>query len=682
MINSNKLIPRRSSGNSLNLTATSDLNVVRGTVVKIDNILKERLVLSKVREGIIRQQEERRIRSRRETLLERDDVKNNYSVDDEDKIKKPKSGLGGLLGSVFKGILGSLGSVAFGLTPSLLGVGLLVRKLTNPFLAITGVAFATLNVVVSKSGSQFKEIERKVNKSDISESKILGGAQSVVDALLQATAIFVGGTLAGRGVRRAIGGRTFSARELIAQKELSRRNARRATLREQFEIRKARIDAIDPKLTPEKQERIFRKIVKKTTTDADRINRFENAEADQLIREAELDKRALAELDRTGGRGVRRGGRALTGGSGIYKIDEFTDPTEFEEILQKYKRDSKKRRSTSILKPRGRPRSTARPPKIREEFLDLLRTQQETREVKAAAKTKRLKIENVLDQFEDVDFDDPEFLKLDAEMKAGRGPKPPRLKSSPAMRRGMMGQQLGLSRMLDRGMLRVGGRKLAKSAFGKGAKSIIRSSVSGIPLIGDLIALLLDVFVFGEPVGRAAFMAVGSIIGGIIGGVAGLVAGPVGALIGGLVGSVGGDLLGAAFYDLIFRRGGVDVGSRFGNAITRGGIKAGISGALKAGGFANYGKYLLGEAGTEFVLDADSTAAIEDKYPGFLMALNKSDGAGAIDLIREYASYETEGRVDFIPIPIPSVTNSDPQVIVINSQPKDKRLYSQHYRRG
>ena len=113
MINSSKLIPRRSSGNSLNLTATSDLNVVRGTVVKIDNILKERLVLSKVREGIIRQQEERRIRSGRETLLERDDVKNNYSVDDQNKIKKPKSGIGGLLGSVFKGILGSLVSVAF-----------------------------------------------------------------------------------------------------------------------------------------------------------------------------------------------------------------------------------------------------------------------------------------------------------------------------------------------------------------------------------------------------------------------------------------------------------------------------------------------------------------------------------------------------------------------------------------
>ena len=136
MIDSSKLIPRRSSSNSFNLRATSDLNVVRGTVVKIDNILKERLVLSKVREGILREQEERRMRSGRETFLERDDVKNNYSVDDGNKIKKPKSGLGGLLGSVFKGILGSLGSVAFGLTPSLLGVGLLIRKITNPFLSL------------------------------------------------------------------------------------------------------------------------------------------------------------------------------------------------------------------------------------------------------------------------------------------------------------------------------------------------------------------------------------------------------------------------------------------------------------------------------------------------------------------------------------------------------------------
>ena len=669
MINSSKLIPRRSSGNSLNLTATSDLNVVRGTVVKIDNILKERLVLSKVREGIIRQQEERRIRSRRETLLERDDVKNNYSVDDEDKIKKPKSGLGGLLGSVFKGILGSLGSVAFGLTPSLLGVGLLVRKLTNPFLAITGVAFATLNVVVSKSGSQFKEIERKVNKSDISESKILGGAQSVVDALIQAAFILGGGTLAGRGIRRAVGGQRFTAKQVEAQRKAADLKAKQDI----FAAREARIRQIDV------------------------------TEADLRIKEAEMDIDTLEELDRTGGEGVNRFRKRRKSAPGVYvptsvtprgkkiikrlggedslavnlssfKFDPNLSLEENEIRLSKFK--------ANLL---GRKRLQVASSLIDDvDDIDVV-TALQTRV--ARAKQNRL-LEPLLDEFDEqfpIDIDEEEFSQLQKELGDPDIVQPDRakrLKSSPAMRRGMMGRQLSFDRILDRGMLRVGGKKLAKSAFGKGAKSIIRSSVSGIPLIGDLIALLLDVFVFGEPVGRAAFMAVGSIIGGIIGGVAGLVAGPVGALIGGLVGSVGGDLLGAAFYDLIFRRGGVDVGSRFGNAITRGGIKAGVSGALEAGGFANYGKYLLGEAGTEFVLDADSTAAIEDKYPGFLMALNKSDGAGAIDLIREYASYETEGRVDFIPIPIPSVTNSDPQVIVINSQPKDKRLYSQHYRRG
>ena len=659
MINSNKLIPRRSSGNSLNLTATSDLNVVRGTVVKIDNILKERLVLSKVREGIIRQQEERRIRSRRETLLERDDVKNNYSVDDEDKIKKPKSGLGGLLGSVFKGILGSLGSVAFGLTPSLLGVGLLVRKLTNPFLAITGVAFATLNVVVSKSGSQFKEIERKVNKSDISETKIVGGAQSVINELLKATGIFIGGTLAGRGVRRLLGGQLVTRRqaEEIGVKETIKKiksgdvkSADRVIKNRGRVIQKTLFDsgygsgsALAEVPNPAKirgqftMEGIKYPAYDSALSPAENMLRFINAEAGFVNKRVELETPGVKKV----------------------KVTQLDLSTELNK---------------KIIKQRSL---------FEEGFIN--KTINQARELERRQAIATLKdmdlgdVQSALDDFPDDPrlaeaMADPDMALIE-EMELGK--KPPKKRTTPRMRREKIGRQLGLTRRFQRGMLRVSGR-----TFTKGVKSIIRNSLVGIPLIGDLIALLLDVFVFGEPVGRAAFMAVGSIIGGIIGGVAGLVAGPVGALIGGLVGSVGGDLLGAAFYDLIFRRGGVDVGSRFGNAITRGGIKAGVSGALEAGGFANYGKYLLGEAGTEFVLDADSTAAIEDKYPGFLMALNKSDGAGAIDLIREYASYETEGRVDFIPIPIPSVTNSDPQVIVINSQPKDKRLYSQHYRRG
>ena len=140
-------------------------------------------------------------------------IKKNYDVEDTGKVQKKKSGLGGLLGSVFKGILGSLGSVAFGLTPSLLGMGLLIRKIANPFLLITGVAFTTLNVIVSKTGKQFKELDRKVDKGRISEDRVIGGARNVTNALLQAAYIFVGGQLAGSGIKRAIGGRLVTRKQ-------------------------------------------------------------------------------------------------------------------------------------------------------------------------------------------------------------------------------------------------------------------------------------------------------------------------------------------------------------------------------------------------------------------------------------------------------------------------------------
>jgi hypothetical protein len=49
---------------------------------------------------------------------------------------------------------------------------------------------------------------------------------------------------------------------------------------------------------------------------------------------------------------------------------------------------------------------------------------------------------------------------------------------------------------------------------------------------------------------------------------------------------------------------------------------------------------VLGERGPEFVIDADSTAALEDTFPGFLAAVNKANYGGAIEVLRNYASYE------------------------------------------
>ena len=69
-------------------------------------------------------------------------------------------------------------------------------------------------------------------------------------------------------------------------------------------------------------------------------------------------------------------------------------------------------------------------------------------------------------------------------------------------------------------------------------------------------------------------------------------------------------------------------------------------GMIGKGMFMNLGK-------PEFVLDADSTKAMEDNFPGFLNALNKADYNEALSVLRNYASYE-DGGVQFIPIPIPA----------------------------
>lgn len=49
---------------------------------------------------------------------------------------------------------------------------------------------------------------------------------------------------------------------------------------------------------------------------------------------------------------------------------------------------------------------------------------------------------------------------------------------------------------------------------------------------------------------------------------------------------------------------------------------------------------MLGERGKEFVIDADSTAAIEETFPGFLGALNQAKYVDAINVLRNFASYE------------------------------------------
>ena len=89
----------------------------------------------------------------------------------------------------------------------------------------------------------------------------------------------------------------------------------------------------------------------------------------------------------------------------------------------------------------------------------------------------------------------------------------------------------------------------------KSAKKIISPIVKKIPFIGALIDFALNYFVFKEPLGKSAFMAIGAGVGAWLGGMLGtLIPVPfVGTAIGAFIGGAGGDMLAGAIYDAIFK---------------------------------------------------------------------------------------------------------------------------------
>ena len=106
------------------------------------------------------------------------------------------------------------------------------------------------------------------------------------------------------------------------------------------------------------------------------------------------------------------------------------------------------------------------------------------------------------------------------------------------------------------------GTKLAKTGLKTGLKGlkalkkIVSPIVKKIPFIGALLDFVLNYFVFKEPLGKSAFMAIGAGVGTWIGGMLGTLI-PVpfaGTAIGAFIGGAGGDMLAGAIYDAIFKK--------------------------------------------------------------------------------------------------------------------------------
>ena len=106
MINSSKLLSRTTSKKQsfLSRESVTNLIIIKRDTIKIDGLLKERLVLSKVREGILKQRMENEMRRERERNLEARRETDDEGVSPESN-KKPKSILGTIIKFLFGGFL-------------------------------------------------------------------------------------------------------------------------------------------------------------------------------------------------------------------------------------------------------------------------------------------------------------------------------------------------------------------------------------------------------------------------------------------------------------------------------------------------------------------------------------------------------------------------------------------------
>ena len=755
MIDTAKLIPR-SKPSSLPKESIINLNVIKKDVIEIDNLLKQRLVLRKVRDGILRQQEERRRRFARESFLEgRKKRGGDDGLDVDPKSKKPKS----LVGAFISSVLNNLSVVALGKMGALFKVGKLLSVALSPkVLIIAGTLSILKNVLNSVAGT--KDTLRDADFTKVEGNKTRDKIDNFITALNVMVTALVAGAIASRASRMRAN-RLAQLREdnifKFGRLEQTVAKARKA------DDARAKADAVRQEEEAfQNRERARRKREQENLEFARDLRKRED------VRQTEaMQRRAERNIQKeVGGQMVERGARTTTsvidrskGGGRIIKKNLFIiDPAEGFDVRSKMTSDGVEKFFLGDSNIRlnetdvgGRPvfeaqkspalkRRVAKTLGIRpSDFnLDDVTDSFEIRSnlgVKARIDAGKDALLDEINMSRSRDFSprqrsDMRVLleNLGTNNKFAQRTERSRQRAiadpSSVMGTGRKGSDVvSRGRVGSRQFLRPDGTSTddaymaalkkvkpksstakitAKTLKSKGIRGFLARTVGQIPFLGDLIFMLIDIFVFGQPPGRAAFMAVGGALLGFLGGLLGSLAGPAGALALGILGGIGGDMLGGMLYDVMFgspsRVNPLD-------RLPRTGFKQFIKGfaedfkglfgiAKKArgksiGGFATFGKYMLGEEGREFVLDADSTASIERNYPGLLMALNKADYGGALDVLKSRAFYE-EGaggseRMLPVPIPIPSSKNQYARssgLVLTRRVSLNHLTYSQLYRRG
>ena len=180
------------------------LTIVKRDAVRIDSLLKERLVLTKVREGIMRQKREDDMRVERERQLEEKREDDSANVDPEKK-KNPKSILGNIIKFVLGGFLNIIGKITFGILPRLPFLLKTIVRFTRFFGTIIRGTFNIANTLI-------KVAPKFISKFGKFTGKILTQIIGVITrSIVPAATGFVGriagllsAPFAGMGTRAAI----------------------------------------------------------------------------------------------------------------------------------------------------------------------------------------------------------------------------------------------------------------------------------------------------------------------------------------------------------------------------------------------------------------------------------------------------------------------------------------------
>ena len=226
-------------------------------------------------------------------------------------------------------------------------------------------------------------------------------------------------------------------------------------------------------------------------------------------------------------------------------------------------------------------------------------------------------------------------------------------------------------------------------------KRAVGETIGLIPFLGDLVGLLLDIYLFGEIPERAGYKAVGGILGGFVGALIGSFPPLIpfgGPIIGSIIGGIGGDILGGFVYDMVKGKqqsiSSEDVGkSTVKSTIKEKAIKEGLI-TFGKGGFTGKGdsRKLAGLVHyNEQVFDQDTTLAVRQNAPGFFEDLNSAKGFESLEVLRNFASYEgaQTAMAQFIPIPIPMPRKEVPPVIdMATGEVREDLVSSYHYARG